>query len=340
MVKLYAGLDISKDKTNVCVVDAHGMPVFSGETLTAPQAIANILKPYRRTLVKAGHETGLMTPWLHKELLRLRVPAVCLDARQTRAALVAQRNKTDRNDARDIAIALSRGFDRTAHVKSDEAHEVRMLLTCRRTLMRKAHDLKGTVRTTVAAFGAKLVERDGTLTIAFAPRRRRQAVLELATSMLQTREAILMAFEALDTRVKALANSDPICRRLMTAPGVGPITALTFRAGVDDPSRFSSSAAVAAHFGLTPKRFQSGQIDRSGRISRFGDTQVRTALYEAASVIMVSCKKTTRLRTWALGLRHRKGFKHACVACARKLAVILHRMWVSESDFLDTSAGV
>jgi len=339
MVKLYAGLDVSKSKTHVCIVDAHGLEVFSGEASTTPQAIAVILRPYRRSLVKAGHETGLMTPWLHKELLRLRVPAICLDARQTRAALVAQRNKTDRNDARDIAIALSRGFNRTAYVKSDEAHEIRMLLTCRRTLQRKAHDIKGVLRTTLAAFGAKLIETKGEIKVAFAPRRRHQAIVDLVAHMLASRVALLAGFEDLDARVKRLANADPICRRLMTAPGVGPITALTFRAAVDDPSRFSSSAAVAAHFGLTPKRFQSGQTDRSGRISRFGDAQVRTSLYEAASVLIVSCKKMTRLRAWALAIRKRKGFKHACVACARKLAVILHRMWITETDFIDATSA-
>jgi transposase len=338
-MKLYAGLDVGQDQTALSIVDASGAPVFSTETSTSPSAIAAALKPYRRRLEKVGHETGSFTPYLHRELTRLRFPMICLDARKTRAALAAQRNKTDQNDARDIAIALAHGFRGAAYVKSDEAHFVRMLLAYRRTLMRKARDLEMTIRFSIKVFGMN-AKRKGRRSLIFTtPRRRARAdVTRLNTIMVRAREALLAEATILDREVTALAKADPVCARLMTAPGVGPITALTFKAAIDDPARFQQSRLVGAHFGLTPRRRQSGQTDIGGRISRLGDAWVRATLFEAATSILTRTTKSSTLRDWALRLKQRKGHGKA-VVCARKLAVVLHRMWVEGKDF-DPRSGV
>ena len=119
----------------------------------------------------------------------------------------------------------------------------------------------------------------------------------------------------------------------MTVPGVGAVVAMTFKAAIDDPSRFKHSRDVGAHFGLTPKRYQSGEIDRSGHISKTGDAQVRTALFEAAHVMLLRVQRFSALKAWALRVARTRGLKRAKVALARKLSVVLHRMWADGTEF-------
>ena len=120
----------------------------------------------------------------------------------------------------------------------------------------------------------------------------------------------------------------------MTMPGVGAIVALTFSSAIDDPARFRSSRMVGAHFGLTPRKYQSGETDVTGRISKIGDHGVRVALYEAANVILTRAVKGSDLKSWALRVAKRAGMKKAKVALARKLAVVLHRMLASGANFI------
>jgi transposase len=142
-------------------------------------------------------------------------------------------------------------------------------------------------------------------------------------------EQILM----LDRRVSAFSKDNAACRHLMTAPGVGMLTAIAVVTAVDDPARFRRSRSVGAYFGLTPKRYQSGEKDVTGRISLCGDPLVRSYLYEAANVLLARTGKWSALKTWGLRLAKRSGMKKAKVAVARKLAVILHRMWVTGEAF-------
>jgi transposase len=137
----------------------------------------------------------------------------------------------------------------------------------------------------------------------------------------------------LDNQVKAMVREDSVCLRLMTVPGVGPITALTFKAGVDDPTRFKRSRTVAAHFGLTPRRYQSGDVDNPGHISKAGDADVRSALYVAAHALVTRSAEWSSLKVWGLRLSKTKGHRRAVIAVARKLAVILHKMWMDGTDF-------
>jgi len=259
------------------------------------------------------------------------LPMVCLDARHAKAALSAKPNKTDKNDARGLARLLASGIFTKAHVKSDEARAHRLLLGVRKTLQRKALDLEVSLLMMSKSFGVPLEKRrrhvGRAITVAHKELKPLFEIMRKASAQL------LREVKALDRLVLRSARADPVCRRLMTIPGIGPISALTFRAAVDDPTRFSRSRDVAAHFGLTPRQFQSGQTSHSGHITGIGDPTVRTALYEAAASMLNNTRSPSQLRTWGLELRRTKGFKPAAVACARKMACLMHRMWITGQDF-------
>lgn len=335
MEKHYVGLDVSTKKTSVCVLSEDGEVVLETDVATDPLEIYAAVKPWRRSLAKVGHETGSLSPWLHKELQRAGLPIVCLEALHTRASLAAQRNKTDRNDALGIAQLLRSGWCKTVHVKSDEAHRMRLLLAHRRALKRKAVDIENALRQTLKAFGIRLH--------AVGRGQFREAIEEaagddpllmgLTDAMLRARDALLAEFNTMHNLVERLAVHDPVCRRFMTVPGVGPVTAVAFKASVDDPTRFRRSRTLGAHFGLTPQRYQSGAIDIQGSISKRGDGEVRVLLFEAARSMMIRSKLNSALKSWGLRLAKKRGMKRAAIAVARKLAAILHRMWLDGSEF-------
>jgi len=331
MSNFYAALDVSDQQTAVCIIDGKGDTKFEGMVATDPQSIARSIRPYGRMLKVVGLETGSKSAWLYKELSRKHYPVACLDARLAHGSLGTQRNKTDKNDARALAQLLRLGWSNRVYVKSDEALRMRLLLTYRRALKRKAISLEMTLRMSLKVFGGSITKKARSLTVRLD--KRDATISTLTGSLLRARAALLKEAEVLDGVVVRTAEHDPVCRRLMTVPGVGPITALSFRAAVDDPMRFPSSRSVAAYFGLTPRRRQSGQTDITGRISRMGDGAVRSALYEAAVCLIARSKSNSALRLWALRLREEKGTRKAAVALARKLAVVMHRMWISRRDF-------
>lgn len=152
-------------------------------------------------------------------------------------------------------------------------------------------------------------------------------------AMLQARLALWSEFPRLHRQMLRLAREDRVCQRLMTTPGVGALVAITYRSAVDDPGRFGKSQTVGAYFGLTPKKYQSGETDIYGGISRVGDAMVRTALYEAAHIMLTRATRFSALKRWAIDVGKRRGMKRAKVAPARKLATVLHRMWVDETEF-------
>lgn len=244
------------------------------------------------------------------------------------------RNKTDRNDARGIAQLVRLGWFRQVHVKSEEAQRVRMLLVNRQQLLTKALDLENSVRGSLKVFGLRV----GTVTRRTFEGRVLQLIAEdrsllaITEPMLRVRRALIAEFEQLDRLCRQLARRDPLCHRLMTVPGVGTVVALTYRTGIDAPERFSKSRDVGAHFGLTPRRYSSGQTDYDGHISRCGDAMVRTALYQAANVLLHHGRWSS-LRSWAMRIAKRSSVNVAKVALARRLAVVMHRMWVDGTDF-------
>jgi transposase len=235
--------------------------------------------------------------------------------------------KTDKKDARGIAQLMRLGWFRPVHCKSASAQEVRALLTARKLLQSKRHDVEMSIRGVLRGFGLKV---GATTPRTYAPRVRDlvegHAVLEvIAASLLKAWEVLAEEFRSLERRLRAIARDDERTRRLMTTPGVGVLVALTFVAAVDDPERFRSSRAVGPHFGLTPRKYQSGETDYTGRISKIGDAGVRAMLYEAANVILGHPVRGSDLKTWALAVARRAGMRKAKVALARKLAVVLHR---------------
>lgn len=330
----FAGLDISLETVNVCIVNGDGSVVLEQKVDAEPQAIVALLKQFGRPLKRVGLEAGPTSSWLFTELRAAGFPALCLECRHVKAGLSAMRNKTDRNDARGIAHLMRLGWFRVVHVKSEEAQQIRMLLVNRNLLLCKLQDIENSVRGSLKVFGLRL----GQVT----KRSFEARVIELVAGhaniaamtepLLRVRHVLLDEFCRLDRMARTAARNDAVCRRLMTVPGVGVIVALTYRTGIDLPERFSRSRDVGAHFGLTPRRYSSGQVDYDGHISRCGDEMVRTALYQAAHVLMHH-GRWSGLRGWAMRIAKRSGAKLAKVALARKLAVVLHRMWINETNF-------
>jgi transposase len=334
-VRLYAALDVSLKKTAVCVIDQDGRVVRECEAATCPDALAQCLSEIAPAFERLGLEAGPMSEWLVRGLAERGLAAVLMEVRQVRMALSSMRTKTDRSDARGMAQLLRMGWFRPVHVKAVDTREQRTRLAARDALGRRLRDLENTVRGLLRGFGLRLSR---------ALRGRWEAaVRELVSGhpglpsifepLLQARAALQEQLAILDRQVRDAARADPVCRRLMTAPGVGAIVALTYRCAVDDPTRFRSSRAVGVFFGLTPRRYQSGDTDRIGAISKAGDAAGRVALFEAAHVLMTRVARWSTLKAWAVRLAQRRGAKRAKVALARKLAGVLHRMWVSEADF-------
>lgn len=337
-MKLDAGLDTSATTTAICVVNSRdGTIVLETTVPTDPEAIFAVLKPYATRLHLVGHEATGWSAWLHRELESRGIPMVLLETHHAARMLEAQRNKTDKNDARGLAQLVRSGWFKPVHAKSDAANRMNLLLAHRRTLKRKLLDIENEVRQSLKMFGLMVGPR---VQRASFNRRVRDlaagdALLETLTdSMLTCWQVLWDEYRKLHKLLVQLVGREELCRRWCEIPGVGPVTAMTFMAAVDDPHRFAKSKTLGAHFGLTPKREQSGtSIDRDGHISRRGDGEVRTALYEAASGMLTRSKTPSTLKAWGLRVAQKRGHKRAVVAVARKLAVIMHRMWIDGSRF-------
>ncbi|MGA7428904.1 MAG: IS110 family transposase [Xanthobacteraceae bacterium] len=331
----FAGLDVSVKETGVCIVDDAGKIVREVKVASEPLALLAVLKNSALGFKRIGLEAGPLSQWLYSALAEAGLPVICVETRHMRAVLKAQINKTDRNDARGMAQMMRVGLYRPVHVKTLRSQQLRMLLTHRKLLQSKAiaieNDLRGTLRNFGLKVGvagkmkfeariAELVENFPELAVLVEP-------------LLVVRQVLREQLGILHRRLLAVVRDDDVCRRLMTVPGVGPVVALTYRATVDVPARFRNSKAVGAVFGLTPSKYQSGEIDRTGAISRCGDDMMRVMLYEAAQSMLVHSTKWSWLKAWAMQIAKRRGMKKAIVALARRLAVIMHRIWVDGTEF-------
>jgi transposase len=331
----YAGIDVSLETVNICIVDQDGAVLREEKVAAEPEALIGAFGRFGKPLKRVGLEAGPLSTWLYKGLRDAGLPAIMVETRHMKSALSAMRQKTDRNDARGIAHMMRMGWFRAVYAKSDDSQELRILLTHRKTLLSKLLAIDNELRGTLKAFGLK-VGRTTRLTF---ERRVLELVAErprvdaITRPMLRVRTVLLTEIATLHRMVLKEVRHDPVCRRLMTMPGVGALVALTYKTGVDAPERFDRSADVGVHFGLTPRRYASGARDVSGSISKCGDAMVRTALYEAASVMMHHGHRWSSLKAWAVNLAKRAGAKRAKVALARKLAVILHRMWIDGTEF-------
>jgi transposase len=334
-MEYYAGIDVSLEQSSVCVVDATGKIVREAKVASEPEALVRFFSQLEVQVTRIGLEAGPLSQWLHGGLSAAGFEAVLLETRHVKAALSAMVVKTDRKDARGIAQLLRMGWYRPVHRKSADAQEVRALLIGRKLLQGKLRDVEFSIRGILRGFGLKVGEvSKGRFAARVEELIGGHAMLEAVIgAMLTARAGLHSEFMRLHRRVLAIVRADQVCRRLMTVPGVGALVAVTFKVTVDDPGRFTSSKAVGAHFGLTPKRYQSGETDVTGGISKVGDAMVRTALYEAANVLLSRTTRFSTLKRWAMAVAQRRGAKRAKVALARKLASVLHRMWVDGSAF-------
>jgi transposase len=332
----YAALDVSLRSVNICVIDEQGDITAEARLDSEVEEISAWFAALDHEISAVGLEAGTLAQYLTYGLQAAGYEVICMEARQVNAALAAMRNKTDKNDARGIAQVLRSGWYSRVHVKSIESHQIRALLSSRKAVLSKCVDLENEVRGLFKIFGIKQPPKLGHGAFDRTVRGTIEADIALAHALLPLLDARLVlyrTFRELDNRTRKMAEQDHVCRRLMSAPGVGTITALTYKAAVDDPTRFKRSRTVAAHFGLTPRRFQSGEMDNPGRISRAGDPEVRCALYSAANVMMTRSAKWSSLKVWGMQLAKTRGHRRAVIAVARKLAVILHRMWLDDTQF-------
>ena len=332
----YAGIDVSLEYASVCVVGAGGKIVREGKVLSEPEALIAWFGSLGVRLERIGLEAGPLSQWLYAGLRQAGLAVELLETRHVHDAFKAMPVKSDRNDARGIAQLMRLGWFKPVHCKSMAAQETRALLTARKLIQSKLLDVENSLRGILRGFGLKVGKTTaksfaGRIDELVAGHPNLEAV---AAALLAVRAVLLREFDGFEKRVRVMARSHAKARLLMTTPSVGPIVALTYASAVDDPTRFKSSKAAGAHFGLTPKKYQSGETDVSGRISKIGDAAVREALYQAAHVMLTKpVKGCTALKSWAMRIAKRAGMRKAKVALARKLAVVLHRMLADDKPF-------
>ena len=316
------------------MISEHGKVVKEAQIASEPEALLRWIGEQDGSIATIGVEAGPLSQWLHRGLTAAGLDVVLMETRQVKGALKAMPIKTDRRDAEGIARLLHLGWFRPVHCKSASAQEVRAVLGARKAVQQSMITLEMSLRGLLRNFGLKV----GVISRGRFEHRIRELAAgnlmrEAATApMLRARASLRQELAGLERRVRQLAQDDPVCHRLMSMPGIGAVVALTFRSAVDDPARFTSSKKVGPWVGLTPSRNQSGERDVSGGITKAGDVNLRRALCQAATVMMHR-GRATWLRTWASHVARRRGAKRAMVALARRIGVILHRMWVDDADF-------
>ena len=334
-MKHYAGLDVSLKETSICIVDEAGTICWERKVASHPDDLVAALVGSGYSFERIGLEAGPLSQWLFSGMAEAGLPVICMETRHAKAFLKAQVNKSDRKDARGFAQMMRVGLYVPVHVKTLQSQKRRALLTARKALQEKAIAIENDMRGLLRNFGLKV----GMVTAARFELRVRKLVVgaddlaEIMEALLEARRALRSRLEQLHGKLLAIVRADETCRRLMTVPGVGPVVSLAFVATIDVPARFRNSRAVGAALGLTPVLNQSGEQERLGRISLCGDAMLRTLLYDAAQVLLSHVKRWSWLKAWAIRLAVRRGKQKAIVALARRLAVVMHRMWSDGTEF-------
>jgi transposase len=331
----YAGIDVSLEHSSVCVVDASGKIVREGKVASEPFALIEWFGSLGFEVVRIGLEAGPLSQWLFAAMKEAGLAVDLLETRHVRNAFKTMPVKTDRKDARGIAELIRLGWFRPVHCKSMGAQETRAMLTARTLVQSKLRDIEMSLRGILRGFGLKVGKSTsnrfaGRVSELVAGHPTLQVVAE---ALLAAHAVLLREFKGFEKRVRTMARQDAGARLLMSAPGVGAVVSLTVTSAIDDPARFKHSKTVGAHYGMTPKRYQSGETDYTGRISKIGDKSVRTALFQAAHIVLTRPVKGSAIKSWAMRLAKRVGMQKAKVALARKLAVIMHRMLVDGKPF-------
>ena len=335
----YIGLDVSMKETAVSI-RRDGKRIWRGRCASDPAVIANLLRKHAPSAKRVIFETGPLSVWFYHALCAEGLPAICIDARHAKAALDMAANKTDANDADGLAHLAEVGFYREVRVKGFDSMLTRTLVAARTRLVRITTELSNQIRGLMKTFGLVVPAGKGSK---FEQHVRALLVdqKDLAAIVLPVLEAwrsMRLRAAELGRQLIADARKSEACQLLMSIPGVGTVTATSFTTAIEDPNNFKKSRSVGAWLGLTTRRYQSGQVDYDGHISRRGDRHVRSLLYEAATVILTRSSAESGLRTWGLALKERLGFKRAAVAVARKLAVTMHAM-LRSGEMFDRTAG-
>ncbi len=336
----YAGIDVSLECSSVCVVDANGKIVREAKVASEAEALIGWLRSLGFELARIGLEAGPLSQWLYAAMKKAGLAVELLETRHASDAFKAMPVKSDRNDARNIAQLMRLGWFRPVHCKSMSAQETRAMLTARKLIQAKLQDFENSLRGILRGFGLKVGK---TTKRSFAARigelvAGHPALETIAAATLAVHAVLLREFNGFEKRVRAMSLLDAKARLLMSTPAVGPIISLTYASAIDDPARFTSSKRAGPLFGLTPKKYQSGETDYSGRISKNGDASVREALYEAAHIILTKpIRGCAQLKSWAMRIAKRAGMSKAKVALARKLAVIMLRMLKDNVPFKATA---
>lgn len=336
MTEVYAGLDISDKTTHICAVDKDGTVIWRDVCATDPEVLASHLKKHCPGLVRVVLETGTLSSFLYHGLVERGVAVVCICARHAKGVLSVQVNKSDVHDAHGLAQIARTGWFKAVHMKDSQTHMDRARLKIRDQLVHAHGAMLNQMRGLLKLFGLRM----GGATTPGMRNKRLEALFQLKPQLRDIFAPAMLSLAAIEDQIKNIsatvrkrAQSDAVCERLMTVPGVGPITALTYVCSIEDPTRFAHSNDAGAYAGLVPRRFQSGERDTKGRISRAGDANLRHSLYEAANILLSRVKKPFPLQTWGKALAVTKGGKRARVAVARKLAALLHKLWSSNERF-------
>jgi transposase len=335
-MKYYVGLDVSMKTTFISIVNQEKKIVFESEVSTDPEAIFSALKSTKLDVENCAIESGAISHWLVQELLKRKIPVVCVDSRKMAKILSININKTDKNDARLIAEALRCGFYSEVHQKNQEDAEMLILLGARRTLIEVSTKLKNAIRGHLKIFGIRLGTASNNKfdNLVQAALQNKPEVVRLGIkSLLETFKHTNNEIESLEKKIAKMAIEDGDVKLLTTIPGVGVITAFTFKTCLGDPTRFKRSRSVGAYFGMTPTQYSSGDIIKQGRVSKSGDSEVRSLLNEAAFSIIYSSKSWSRIKAWGLKIKKKKGHKKAMMAIGRKLSILMYSMLVSRKPF-------
>ncbi|MCR4471811.1 IS110 family transposase [Burkholderia sp. SCN-KJ] len=334
-METYVGLDVSQKATTVCVVDRDGSVVWRGTVAPNPDAIADTIKQQAREIKRVGMETGPLAVWFYHGLRERNVPVDCIHARHVHATLATQLNKTDSNDAHGIAQLTRSGWYRAVEIKSIASHEVRLLLGARSQLISMRTSLYNQIRGVLKTFGVVLPPGTRSTFERLVEERTPSASLirGVIGILLDSWRHIGGQVRETDRALQRIARASDACRRLMTVPGVGVTTAVAFAAAVDNPERFRRVGDIGPYLGLTPKKYQSREVDHNGGISKTGCRLTRHMLFEAASALILRHKRDCALRRWAQSLIPRIGLRKALVATARKLVTLLLSMWRSGKEF-------
>lgn len=333
----YAGLDVSMKTTSIAIVNEKGKICFETICETDPQVIFDVIKDSNYICEKVGIESGCISFWLIEELTKLSLPAICIESKQMATLIALKINKTDRNDARLIAEAMRCNLYKEVFHKTKESIEVGMQMGIRRVLVDTRTKLKNSVRGFLKAYGIRL----GTVPHEnFCDKVRKSLegvdvyVKEALEGLLKSYEEVCRSIKAADSALERFSKIDPVIALFESIPGVGRVTALTYKAVIDNPYRFSNPRNVGAYIGLTSNQYSSGDTIKQGKISKCGNVELRTLLVECAIVMLTRTKGWTKLKAWGLKIMKRSGINKAAVAVARKLAIIMLRMWQEGKAFI------